>query len=86
MNESSVPKLRMTAFGKRPYIAAVIAAQNQASREIANVDTIYPGELPKGTDGTHYTAEGYITLGKFTASAVQEFYKENRPAANAEGD
>ena len=63
-------------FGvKRLYMAAVIAAQNRAGRDIPKVATIYPGSLPKGADRTHYTAEGYITLGKFTASAVEEFYR-----------
>jgi len=31
--------------------------------------------LPVGDDGTHYSSEGYIKLGKITASAVEEFYK-----------
>jgi hypothetical protein len=74
LNESSVSKLRKTA-GKRPYIATVIAAQNRAGRDIPNVVTIYPGSLPKGADGTHYSSEGYITLGKMTASAVETFYQ-----------
>jgi hypothetical protein len=74
LNESSLSKLRKTA-GRRPYIAAVIAAQNRAGRDVPNVDTIYPGKLPKGADGTHYSSEGYITLGKFTASAVEDFYE-----------
>ncbi len=80
LNELSFSKLRKMS-GKRPYMMEVIASQNRAGREIHNVATIYPGELPKGADGTHYSAEGYITLGKFTASAVQEFYKENTSAA-----
>lgn len=74
LNELSESKLRKMS-GKRPYFVEVIASQNRAGREIPNVATIYPGELPKGADGTHYSAAGYITLGKFTASAVQEFYK-----------
>jgi len=64
--------------GRRPYIATVINAQNRAGREIPNVNTIYPGKLPVGDDGTHYSSEGYIKLGKITASAVEEFYKANR--------
>ena len=68
-------ELRKTA-GKRPYIAAVVAAQNRAGREIPNVTTIYPGKLPTGADGVHFSAEGYVTLGKFTASAVEDFYKD----------
>ena len=75
VNEASWSELRKTA-GKRPYIAAVIAAQNRAGREIPNVATIYPGKLPVGADGTHYSSEGYVTLGKFTATAVEEFYKD----------
>jgi len=74
LNELSWSELRKMG-GKRPYFAAVIAAQNKAGRDIPNVATIYPGELPKGADGTHYSSEGYITLGKFTASTVEEFYK-----------
>jgi len=50
-------------------------AQNRAGRDIPSVTTIYPGKLPVGDDGTHYSSEGYITLGKITASAVEEFYK-----------
>ena len=56
-------------------MAAVFAAHNRAGRNIPNVTTIYPGKLPVGADGTHYSAEGYLTLGKFTASAVEEFYR-----------
>ena len=74
LNELSWSELKKTA-GKRPYIAGVIAAQNKAGRDIPNVATIYPGELPKGADGTHFTSKGYITLGRFTASAVEEFYE-----------
>jgi hypothetical protein len=61
--------------GRRPYIATVIMAQNRAGRDIPNVTTLYPGKLPVGDDGTHYSSEGYIKLGKITASAVEEFYK-----------
>ena len=64
--------------GRRPYIATVINAQNRAGREIPNVSTVYPGKLPSGADGTHYSSEGYITLGKITASAIEEFYKANK--------
>ncbi|MCP4857523.1 MAG: alpha/beta hydrolase fold domain-containing protein [Fuerstiella sp.] len=74
LNEKSQTQLRK-ASGKRPYIASVIAAQNRADRDIANVTTIYPGNLPRGADGTHYSSGGYITLGKITASAVEDFYK-----------
>ena len=77
LNEASPSKLRK-AFGKRPYIAAVIAAQNRAGRELKNVATIYPGDLPRiGGGNNHINAEGQITLGKITASAVEEFYKSN---------
>jgi acetyl esterase/lipase len=61
--------------GRRPYIASVLMAQNRAGREIPNVTTLYPGTLPIGNDGTHYSSEGYIMLGKITASAVEEYYK-----------
>jgi len=64
----------LKAFGKRPYIAKVIMAQNRAGRDIPNVTTLYPGKLPKGADGTHYSSEGYISLGKMTASAIEAFY------------
>ena len=74
LNEKDPSELRKSA-GKRPYIATVIAAQNRAGRDIPNVATLYPGRLPIGDDGTHYSSEGYITLGKFTASVVEEFYK-----------
>ena len=77
LNDASLAKLRQLS-GKRPYIAGVIAAQNRAGREIAEVTTLFPGQLPKGPDGTHYTAEGYITLGKLTANAVEDYYQEKR--------
>ena len=75
LNEASPAKLRK-AFGKRPYIAAVIAAQNRAGRDIPNVTIIYPGELARiGGGNNHINAEGQIKLGKITASAVEDFYK-----------
>lgn len=77
LNDASLAKLRQL-FGKRPYIAGVIAAQNRAGREISEVTTLFPGQLPKGPDGTHYTAEGYITLGKLTATAVEDYYQAKR--------
>ena len=58
---------------KQRYLAEVIAAQNRAGRDMPNVTTIYPGELPK--EGVHYNSEGYVLLGKFTATAVEEFYR-----------
>ena len=48
----------------------------RAGREIPNVTTIYPGKLPTGADGVHFSAEGYVALGKITASAVEQFYKD----------
>jgi lysophospholipase L1-like esterase len=77
LNDASPAKRRQLS-GKRPYIAGVIAAQNRAGREIAEVTTLFPGQLPKGPDGTHYTAEGYITLGKLTATAVEDYYQAKR--------
>ncbi len=77
LNDASLAKLRQLS-GKRPYIAGVVAAQNRAGREISEVTTLFPGQLPKGPDGTHYTAEGYITLGKITATAVQNYYQAKR--------
>jgi hypothetical protein len=74
INDLDLPEAKKLR-GRRPYIATVINAQNRAGREIPNVTTIYPGKLPKEDDGTHYSSEGYITLGKITASAVEEFYK-----------
>jgi hypothetical protein len=74
MNDKNSLKTRKSV-GRRPYIATVIMAQNRAGREIPNVTTVYPGKLPSGADGTHLSSEGYITLGKITASAVEEFYK-----------
>ncbi|MGB0598190.1 MAG: hypothetical protein ACPGLY_16000 [Rubripirellula sp.] len=79
MRESSGSQVRNKA-NKRPYIAAVIAAQNRAGREIPNLITIHPGKLPIGADGVHYTSAGYLTLGKFTATAVEDFYKQSSTA------
>jgi len=74
INDLDLPEARKLG-GRRPYIATVINAQNRAGREIPNVTTLYPGKLPSGDDGTHYSSEGYITLGKIVATAVEEFYK-----------
>ncbi len=74
---NDLPRAKKSA-GRRPYIATVIMAQNRAGRDIPNVTTVYPGKLPIGDDGTHYNSEGYIKLGKITASAVEEFYKANK--------
>jgi hypothetical protein len=75
LNEASESRLRKM-FGKRPYIAAVIAARNRAGRELPNVTTIYPGDLPRiGGGNNHINAEGQIQLGKIVASAVEDFYK-----------
>jgi len=75
VNEASISERRKAA-GKRPYIIPVIAAQNRAGRDLQGVTTIYPGTLPKGADGVHYSSDGYITLGKFTASAVEKYVSE----------
>ncbi|MBA7521200.1 hypothetical protein ES705_13303 [subsurface metagenome] len=74
INDLDLPEAKKLG-GRRPYIATVIMAQNRAGRDIPSVTTLYPGKLPIGADGTHYSSEGYITLGKITASAVEEFYK-----------
>ena len=57
------------------YLATVISAQNRAGRELPNVVTLFPGELPIKEGGVHYSSEGYLMLGKATASAIEEFYK-----------
>ncbi len=75
MNDN--PNARKSA-GKRPYIATVIMAQNRAGRKIHNVTTLYPRKLPIGVDGTHYSSEGYIKLGKTTVTSVEEFYKAEK--------
>jgi len=75
LGDTNSPKFRKAA-GKRPYIATVIAAQNRAGRELPNVTTVHPGELPRiGGGNNHINAEGQIKLGKIAASAVGEFYK-----------
>jgi hypothetical protein len=75
LDDTNSPKFRKAA-GKRPYIATVIAAQNRAGRELPNVTTVQPGELPRiGGGNNHINAEGQIKLGKIAASAVEEFYK-----------
>jgi len=77
LGDTNSPKFRKAA-GKRPYIATVIAAQNRAGRELPNVTTVHPGELPRiGGGNNHINAEGQIKLGKIAASAVGEFYKAN---------
>jgi len=61
---------------KQRYMATVISAQNRAGRELPNVVTLFPGQLPIGEDSVHYSSEGYIMMGKATASAIEEFYKQ----------
>jgi len=75
LHKANLAELRKIG-GKRPYIATVVVAQNRAGRELPNVTTIYPGKLPTGADGVHFTAEGYVSLGKITASAVEAYYKD----------
>ena len=47
-------------------------------RDIPNVTVVHHGRLPVADDGIHFNAEGQIKLGKMTASAVEDFYKESR--------
>lgn len=61
---------------KQRYLATVISAQNGLGRELSHVTTFYPGKLPIGDDGVHYSSEGYLMLGKATASVIEEFYKQ----------
>lgn len=53
-------------------------SMGRGAAAIPEVITLFPGQLPKGADGIHYTAEGYITLGKITATAVQDYYRAKR--------
>ena len=73
MDDNGLLKGATPVAKKQRYLATVIAAQNRAGRDMHNVTTLYPGELPK--DGVHYNSEGYVLLGKITATAVEEFYK-----------
>ncbi|MBT5167321.1 MAG: hypothetical protein HOL92_02470 [Opitutales bacterium] len=67
----------LKALNKRAYIIQVIMAQNRAGREMPNVTTLYPGELPRiGGGNNHYNSEGYVILGQKTADAVEDFYKD----------
>ena len=67
----------LKAFNKRAFIIQVIMEQNRAGREMPNVTTLYPGELPRiGEGNVHYNSEGYVILGKKTADAVEVFYKD----------
>ena len=61
---------------KQRYLATVISTQNRLGRELPNVVTLFPGKLPIGDDGVHYSSEGYLMLGKATASAIEAFYKQ----------
>ena len=67
----------LKAFNKRAYIIQVIMVQNRAGREMPNVTTLYPGDLPRiGGGNAHYNSEGYVLLGKKTADAVEAFYRD----------
>jgi hypothetical protein len=74
IDDNGLLKTAKPTVKKRRYMATVIAAQNRAGRELPNVTTLYPGKLPIG-DGVHYSSEGYLMLGKMTASAVEQFYQ-----------
>ena len=66
----------LKAFNKRAFIIQVIMEQNRAGREMPNVTTLYPGELPRiGGGNNHYNSEGYVILGQTTADAVEAYYK-----------
>jgi hypothetical protein len=78
--ETLLPYLERTgglkAFGKRSYLIQVIMEQNRAGREMPNVTTLYPGDLPRiGGGNDHYNSEGYVILGQKTADAVEAYYK-----------
>ena len=74
IDDNELLKTAKPAVKKQRYLATVISAQNRAGRELSNVTTLYPGKLPIG-DGVHYSSEGYLMLGKITASAVEQFYR-----------
>jgi len=73
IDDNDLLKTAKPAVKKQRYLATVISAQNRAGRELSNVTTFYPGKLPR--DGVHYNSEGYLMLGKITASAVEQFYQ-----------
>jgi len=81
IDENGLLKTSKPTVKKRRYLATVISAQNRAGRELSNVVTLYPGELPLG-DGVHYSSDGYVTLGTMTASAVEEFYRTTASRTN----
>lgn len=66
---------KKTLTGKRKYIKTVLMAHNKAGRDIPNCTTVLHGQLPKEKDGVHFNHEGQVKLGKMTADAVEEFYK-----------
>ena len=78
IDDNGLLKTAKPAVKKRRHLATVISAQNRVGRELTNVTTFYPGRLPIGDDGVHYSSEGYIKLGKITASAVEDFYRAKR--------
>ena len=61
---------------KQRYLMTVISAQNRAGRELPNVVTLFPGKLPIRENSVHYSSEGYLMLGKATASLHARHYDE----------
>lgn len=61
---------------KQRYLATVISAQNMLGRKLSHVTTFYPGKLPIGEDGVYYSSEGYLMLGRTTATAIEKFCKQ----------
>jgi hypothetical protein len=68
----------VTLTGKRKNLKAVLMAHNRAGRDIPSTTTVLHGQLPKQEDGVHFNHEGQIALGKMTATAIAEFYKERQ--------
>ena len=81
IDENGLLKTTKPTVKKRRYLATVISAQNRAGRELPNVVTLYPGKLPIG-DGVHYSSDGYVILGKITASGVEEYYRTKASRTN----
>jgi hypothetical protein len=73
MENNPSPEVKQR-LGRRPHIMTVFLAQNRVGRDIPDATTVHHGELPLLDDGIHINAEGMITLGKISASAVEEFY------------
>jgi len=75
-------RIRIWANGRWEYFVPTqrfgpgVSFAHQLAEFWPNDTIVHPGKLPRAADGVHFSSDGYIRLGKITASAVEEYYKK----------